>query len=114
MKLLVFILNKSEKLDGLVKEFAKHEFTGATVINSSGIARKILNSNDETLGNIVGSLKKILNPGNVPNNTILMVVNEERVNQVVEVIESVVGSLENPDTGIVFTLPVDFVKGMKH
>jgi len=114
MKLLVFILTKTEKLDSLVKEFAKHELTGATVIKSSGIARKLLQSNDETLSNIVGSLRKILNLENVPNNTIFMVIKDEKVSEVTEVIESVVGSLEEPDNGIVFTLPVDFVKGMKH
>lgn len=114
MKLLVFILNNSDKLDKLIHEFAKNDLTGATVINSSGVARKILESNDETLSTIVGSLKMILNRKNVPNNTILMVVKEEKVNKVVEVIETVVGSLDEPGNGIVFTVPVDFVKGFKH
>ena len=77
MKLLIFILTKTEKLDTLAKELAKHEFTGATVIKSWGIARRILQSNDETLSNIVGSLRKILNPENVPNNTVFMVVKDE-------------------------------------
>lgn len=114
MKLLVFILNKQEKLDKLVNEFAKHNLTGATVIKSSGVARKILESNDETLSNIVGSLKRLLGPDNVPNNTILMVVKDDKVQEIVQVIESVVGNLDNPDTGIVFTVPVDFVKGLKY
>ncbi|WP_129614241.1 P-II family nitrogen regulator [Acholeplasma hippikon] len=114
MKLLVFILNNTDKLDGLVKEFAKNELTGATIIKSSGVAQRLLDSNDETLSTIVGSLKKILSRENVPNNTILMVLKEERVSKVVEIIESVVGDLSNPNTGIVFTLPIDFVKGLKY
>ncbi|MFY9422594.1 MAG: P-II family nitrogen regulator [Bacilli bacterium] len=114
MKLLIFILTKTEKLDTLAKELAKHEFTGATVIKSWGIARRILQSNDETLSNIVGSLRKILNPENVPNNTVFMVVKDEKIPEAINVIESVVGSLDEPDNGLVFTLPVDFVKGMKH
>lgn len=114
MKLLVYILNISDKLDSLVQELAKHNLTGATVINSTGIARKLLASNDETLSNIIGSLRKILKPENTQSNTIFMVLKEEKVSEVVEVIESVVGNLDEPDTGIVFTLPVDFIKGMKH
>ncbi len=114
MKLLVFILNKSEKLDPLIQEFAKHNLTGATVINSSGIAHKLIASNDETLSNIVGSLRRILNPENTQNNTMFMVIKDEKVNEVIEIIESVVGNLNEPDSGIVFTLPVDFIKGMKH
>lgn len=114
MKLLVFILNKIEKLDQLVQEFAKHNITGATIINSSGLAHKIVDYNDETLSNIIGSLKKILNMNNRSNNTIFMVAKEERISEIIEIIESVVGSLDEPDTGLIFTLPIDFVKGMKH
>lgn len=113
MKLLVYILPKNDKLDKLVQEFAKHNLTGATIINSWGIARKILSSNDETLGNIIGSLRKIIKSDNVSNNTIFMALKEENVPVAVEVIESVVGSLDEPDTGILFTLPIDFIKGMK-
>lgn len=100
MKLLVFILTKAHKIDRLVQEFAKHNLTGATIINSSGVARKLLQSSDETLSTIVGSLKRLLNPENVPNNTILMVVKDEKVTEVIDVIESVVGSLEEPDNGL--------------
>lgn len=113
-KLLVFILSNTSKLDSLVQEFGKNGLTGATVISSSGIAQRLMFSDDETLSNIFGSLKKILNRDNVPNNTILMVLKEERVSKVIEIIESVVGDLEEENTGILFTLPIDFVKGMKH
>lgn len=114
MKLLIYILTKTDKLDKLVQEFAKHDFTGATVIKSWGVARKLMSSNDETLSNIVGSLRKILNPENVPSNTIFMVIKDEKISAAIDVIESIVGSLDEPDAGIVFTLPVDFVRGMKH
>ena len=29
-----------------------------------------------------------------------------------ECIEKVIGNLDKPDTGIIFTMPVDFVKGL--
>ena len=114
MKLLIFVLNKVDKLDKLLKEFAKHQITGATVINSQGMAHELLKSNDETLSGIVGSLRKLLNPNDSQNKTMFMVVKEERVLEIVEVIESVVGSLDQPDSGILFTLPIDFLRGMKH
>ena len=114
MKLLIFILNKIDNLDRLIKEFAKHGITGATVISSSGMAHELLKSNDETLSSIVGSLRKLLNPNDSQNKTIFMVVKEDKVHEIVEVIESVVGSLDQPDSGIIFTLPIDFIKGMKH
>ena len=114
MKLLIFILTKTEKLDTLAKELAKHEFTGATVIKSWGIARRILQSNDETLSNIARSLLKFLYPENAPNNTVFMVLKDEKIPEAINVSESVVGILDEPDNGLVFTLPLDFVIGMQH
>jgi hypothetical protein len=42
-----------------------------------------------------------------------MVVEEQEVKIITSIIERVVGSLETPDSGILFTLPIDFVKGLK-
>lgn len=114
MKLLIFVLNKIDKLDRLLKEFAKHDITGATVISSAGMAHELLKSNDETLSRIVGSLRKLLNPEDTQNKTIFMAIKEEKVNEVIEVIESVIGGLDQPNSGILFTLPIDFIKGIKH
>jgi hypothetical protein len=97
-----------------LKEFAHHNITGATVINSSGMAHELLKVDDETLSGIVGSLRKFLNPNDAQNKTIFMVVKEENVMEIVNVIESVVGSLDQPNSGILFTLPIDFLRGMKH
>jgi hypothetical protein len=41
-----------------------------------------------------------------------MVLEDEKIIKVLEIIEFVIGSLNKPDTGIVFTVPVDFVKGI--
>jgi nitrogen regulatory protein PII len=114
MKLLIFVLNDVEKLDKLLKEFAKQSITGATVISSSGMVHELSKSNDETLASIVGSLRKLFNPNDTQNKTIFMAIKQEKVNDVVNIIESVVGSLDQPNSGIVFTLPIDFIRGMKH
>jgi hypothetical protein len=41
-----------------------------------------------------------------------MIVQKEQVQQVVEVIEEIIAPLDTPDSGIVFTVPLDFVKGV--
>ena len=46
------------------------------------------------------------------NNTILTVVKDEQVEAAVKIIERVVGDLSKPDSAIVFTVPVDFIKGI--
>jgi hypothetical protein len=41
-----------------------------------------------------------------------MILEEEKINQVIEVIEATVANLDDADSGIVFTIPVDFAKGL--
>lgn len=110
MKLLVFVLNKVEKLDLLLKEFAIHNINGATIISSMGMAQELL-QHDEL--NIIGSFRHLLDKNRKENKTLFMVVRDEQVKDILDVIEKVVGNLEDPNTGILFTTTLDFVKGFK-
>ncbi len=109
MKLLVFVLNKIEKLNGLLNEFADHNIHGATIINSNGMAHSLVDSDDHKL---FASFRQLLDPKRKESKTIFMVVNEDEIDLILHIIEKVVGNIESPDTGIVFTLPVDFARGL--
>lgn len=110
MKLLVFVLNKVEKLDKLLNEFGNQKISGATILNSKGMAHELLSNHE--LG-WVGSFVQLLDPHKEENKTIFMVVKEEKIPHIIEIIEDIVGSLEKPDTGILFTVPVDYVSELK-
>lgn len=112
MKLMVVILNKMELLDELLEGFAGVHVGGATILQSKGMARELYQSGREN-DMFLGSLRAILDPDREENCTILTVVKEEMIEELVAVIERVVGDLTKPDTGIVFTLPVEFIKGIK-
>lgn len=111
MKLLVFVLNKVECLEKLLKEFASKNISGATIISSTGMMHELMNSED--IG-IIGSFRHFINSQRKENKTLFMVIKEEKIPEVYAIIESIVGSLDIPDTGIVFTLPIDDLKGFKH
>jgi nitrogen regulatory protein PII len=111
LKLLVFVLNENDKLEKLLKEFSNNEITGATIINSKGMARVLLNKEFE---GIFGSLRYLINGDKEDNKTIFMAVKDEMIQFVIEVIEKAVGSLDEPDTGILFTIPIDYIRGFKH
>jgi len=111
MKLLVFILNQTALLETFLSRLAEEGIRGATILSSTGMARALSDSGDATLS-FFASLRTILDPANVENKTILTVVTDEQVKIVLDVIEEVVGDLSKPNTGIVFTLPIDMVKGI--
>ncbi len=110
MKLLVLVLNKIECLENLLKELANNSITGATIISSTGMAHELMNYEDISF---LGSFRQFLNPQRKENKTILMVLKEEKIDIVIKAIEKVVGDLSEPNTGIMFVLPLDMIKGLK-
>lgn len=112
MKLLFFILNKTEKLDTVLAEFANRNISGATVLDSMGMARLLSHEHDEDEIPFLGSLRTFLNPERVKSNVIFTVLQDSQLEEAVSAIESVVGDLSAEDTGAVFSVPIDFTKGL--
>lgn len=111
MKLVVIVLNKLDCLDKLLTAFGKNSIPGATILSSRGMAQT-LEAHDEL--RFIGSLRMLMNANYKENRTILMAVPDEKVNTVVELVNKATGGLDQPDSGILFTLPIDRVEGMTH
>lgn len=115
MKLLVFVLNNIKKLDELLVELSKKGLSGATIINSIGIAQSLYKSkNSNTYESvIINSLKALLDSSDHnENRTIFAVVDEPQEKIFYKAVEKVIGSLSKENTGIIFTVPVDSVMGL--
>ena len=108
MKLIIFIMNRVEKLDKLIREFHQKGIKGATILSSTGMAQKLI-ANEETA--FIGSLKALFDNPRVESKVIMTVVKEDQKEIVYQAIEDIVGDLSLPNTGIVFTIDVDDVKG---
>ncbi len=107
MKLLFIILNKEEYLDEVLEAFLELGLKGATIIDSVGMGRILAYEIP-----IFAGLRSLL-PGNRPfNKTILTLVEEEKIDDIIAAVEQIIGSFEKPGTGIAFSVPVDFVKGL--
>ncbi len=111
MKLIVIVLNKLDCLDKLLTAFGKNSIPGATILSSRGMAQT-LEAHDEL--RFIGSLRMLMNANYKENRTILMAVPDEKVDTVVELVNKATGGLDQPDSGILFTLPIDRVEGMTH
>ena len=111
MKLLVFILNNTDKLDELMLELSEAGIHGATIIESTGMAQVLTHSGEDDP--LIGYLRSIMDPTKDNNKTILFVADEEEIVTIREVIKNLIGDLSQPQTGILFTIPIDFIDGIR-
>ncbi len=107
MQTLVLVLSQYEKLDKLLIELNDAGIKGATVINSTGMAQ-VLNQEDAMF---LGSIRSFLTPAREDNRTIFMALDEDSIETAKKVIHKVIGSLDEPGTGVLFIIPVLYFEG---
>lgn len=107
MQLLVLILNKKECLEVLLDTLIEAGVKGATVLESTGMARIV----GEDTRSMFGSIRMLIDPDMESNRTILMAVNESLIEKVRFTVNEVLGGLDKPDTGVIFGLPITFFDG---
>ncbi len=111
MKLMVLILNKLEALEYLLEGFSAAGIGGATIIESSGLAMT-LNKLDSSF--VSSSIRALFSSSNDEDNrTVLSVIRDDQLEIARKVIYSTVGDLSMPNTGILFTVPIDFAEGIR-
>lgn len=111
MQVLFIVLNKTECLEDLLKAFSENNLHGATILESQGMAHALdsFSELDFTL-----SLHALLNPSHKESKTIFMVIKDEtEADLVSSIVNDVTGGLSKPDTGILFTMPVNRLEGFK-
>ena len=110
MKLLVYVMNNVDMLEKFIHEIKLKNIKGATIIESTGMGRVLIGNEDL---DFVGSLKVLFDNPRAQSRTLLMALEDQQIPDVLEVIDLVAGDLSRPNSGIVFTLPIDFIKGYK-
>lgn len=107
MELVVIVLNRIEFLTDILNGFVDEGLKGATTIDSAGMGR--------IMAEYIPFFARFadLDDGERQHSkTIFTVVkSEEERNKAVEIVENIVGDINEPDTAFIFSLPVNFVKG---
>ena len=109
MHLLVFILKKTDLMGDVLKHLAEHNITGGTILEGVGMAETLVNMEDLPM---FGILRKVL-AGEEREicKTMLFVLPDEQVAQARKTIRDAV-DLKQPNTGILFSVPLSFVEGL--
>jgi len=110
VKLVVYVMTNTKYLEDFLSELNQNGVKGATIINSTGMARTLAKNDDMQF---IGSLKMIFDNSRKESNVILIALPDEKVKTVFTCIEKVCGNLSGPDTGIAFTVPIEEVVGFK-
>lgn len=108
--MLVIVLNKTECLENILERLEESGITGATVLDSKGMAQSLCEYNEL---HIIASLRHLLDPERKENKTIFMVISEDVVSKVSRIVNEATGGLDKPDTGIMFAVPVSYVEGLE-
>jgi len=109
--LLVFVLDNPELLRDLLQAWEEAGIPGATVLDSTGLRRvtNLLFRDDVPL---LPSLRELTEREQAAHRTLFAVIDDDAiVERVIAATERVVGDLSEPNTGILFVVPVSRVVG---
>ncbi|NLP35381.1 MAG: hypothetical protein GX359_09385 [Clostridiales bacterium] len=110
MQLLVLVLKKVELMDQLIKALAENGVTGGTILNGSGMAKALVNMEDLP---IFGMLRQLLSEEEEKESckVMMFVLKNKQAIETRKVIKDVIGDLKEPNTGIMFAVPISYVEG---
>ncbi|NUP90729.1 MAG: hypothetical protein HUU25_13075 [Candidatus Sumerlaeia bacterium] len=107
-QLLICVINDPARLEDILEAFIDVGVTGATVINSHGMGHLLTRE-----GTLFAGFRTVLGGADTGNRTIFSIIeSEETLQAAVRAIEDVCGGFEAPASGILFTVPVSFVRGL--
>lgn len=113
MHALILVLNKVDELEDVLAEMMKAGVKGATIIDSQGMGSAIVIGDHHQLP-LFGSLKSMFDREHPFNKTIFTVIEtDELLEAVISAIRKSVGDLDKPGEGLMFTIPVSNIYGMR-
>jgi len=108
--LVMFVLDDVNYCHDVLNAWEDIGIVGVTMLDSSGLGR-VRNAKVDDIP-LMPSLSDIFKKSETQHRTLFTVVQgEEKIEAVVKATESVIGSLDEPNTGFLFAVPVSHVYG---
>lgn len=108
MTLLVCICNQPDKLEEILEGFLEVGVTGATVLDTVGMGQIL-----STEVPIFAGFQSLFRGASTGNKTILSVIDDPaKVQGALDIIDEAFGGIDRPGSGIVFTVPIENVRGL--
>jgi nitrogen regulatory protein P-II 1 len=108
MQLLVAVINHEERVDEVLAAFLELGITGATVVESRGMGRVLSREVP-----IFAGVEALAGASRTANKTLFCIVDDAKADAAIRLIQEICGSFERAGIGILFTVPVANVVGLK-
>ena len=109
MQMLMVILKKVELVDEVMQKLAETGVRGGTIVESTGMAKALVSMEDIPL---FGMLRHMfVDEEKLTSKLLMFVLKDEQVKATRETIKEVIGDLSEPNTGIMFSIPINDVEG---
>lgn len=110
MQLLIFITNRTECINPILTDLFERKIGGATVVECEGMV-KALGGNDSEPPPMFGSLLLFLHTQHEEGKMLFTVLEDGDVETAKQIIRERSGGLEQPGSGVLFTVPVSSMEG---
>lgn len=106
----MLILKDVGSLDELLQKLIEAGVSGGTFIEGKGMANALVNMEDLPM---FGGLRQMLSDEEKEVSNIMMfVLKDDQVMAIRSIIKNVIGDLNKPNTGIMFSIPLTYVEGL--
>lgn len=110
MYMLIMVLDDSSRLNEVLARWEDAGVRGVTILESTGLHRVLLRHRPQAA---YAGFSQFFGAGRVGNNTLFAVVADiATIESAAAATEQIVGKLDDPNTGILFALPVARVWGL--
>lgn len=110
MQLFILILKQVVQMNDIIRELAKSGVKGGTIIEGTGMAEALMNMEDLPL---FAMLKRVIEEEEKGTSQVMLfAIKDEQVKPTSEIIKKVMGDLNMPNTGIMFSVPISYIEGL--
>ncbi|MDD3920510.1 MAG: hypothetical protein PHO41_05000 [Eubacteriales bacterium] len=113
MQLFVLITNEVDSINPLLSTLMQKGVTGATVVDCKGMLTSLSQSSVDAPP-IFGSLRRFIDPERESGKMLFVVLRDEQLSIVRGAVHKQLGDLDRPNRGVMFTIPVMSVEGVKN
>ena len=112
MNALVIVLNEVDYLDEILDSFVEMGVKGATILDSQGMGSAITDSG-RGKDPFFGGIRMFIENARPYNKTIFTVIEDEEIlNKNIKSVKEILGDINQPGVGMIFTMPVGNTYGM--